>query len=186
MLGGAQKLADRKSIMFIIIKNEICDYDLDLLSELLRVVDGHIERILGNWQDADMADELGYFDRTEHIAGLGFVACQAYLTATYGYLGVAKSDALTIGPSHKSGLKYVQIINHASNYWKHRDEWHLDKSPAKENRIRDAFDAVGFPVDLDYPLSGILTELADPAPAAFSPLIAKLAKWRDALRELKR
>ncbi len=44
--------------------------------------------------------------------------------------------------------------------------------------------AVGFPVALDYPLSGILSVLAGPGGAAFKPLVAKLAAWRDDLRAM--
>ena len=34
-------------------------------------------------------------------------------------------------------------------------------------------------------LSGILTEVVAPDPTAFTPLVAKLANWRDELREAK-
>jgi hypothetical protein len=108
------------------------------------------------------------------------------MTATYGFLNMQKSRALAVGPTHTTGQRVVEIVNHAANYWKHREEWHLDRSPANENRIRAAFDAVGFPVDLDYPLIGVLTELVDPEPAAFKPLVAKLASWRDDLRRATR
>jgi hypothetical protein len=160
------------------------DPDLDMLAEVLLVLDRQLETILDGWQDAaEEAEALGYFDRAEHTTGLGFVACQAYMTATYGHLKIQKSIALTAGPLHRSGQRTVQIINHAANYWKHRDEWHLDKCTTNQTRIRIAFDAIGFPVDLDYPLSGVLTELASPDLAAFKPLVGQLVKWRDDLRK---
>jgi hypothetical protein len=173
--------------VFGIVANKVFDPDLDLLAEVLGVIDGQLAVILGDWdvdaQAAEEAEAMGYFDRAEHITGLGFVAYQAYMTATYGYLRIAKPQALIVGPFHKSGQSVFEIINHAANYWKHRDEWHLDKSPGRENRIRDAFEAVGFPIDLDYPLSGILTELVAPEQPAAKPLVAKLATWRDGLRD---
>ena len=97
-------------------------------------------------------------DRAEHITGLGFAACQAYVTATHGVMNVGKSKAFAFGPCHGSGQRIVEIVNHAANYWKHREEWHLDKSSARQNRIRNAFEAIGFSVDLDYPLSGVITD----------------------------
>ena len=169
--------------MYIIQEQSIFDPDLDMLTEVLAVFDRHLAAILEGWEDASEADSLGYFDRAEHITGLGFVACQAYLTATYGFANVKKSDALSMGPRHASGQTIAQAINHAANFWKHHDEWHLDKSLAQQDRIMRAFDSIGFPVDLDYPLSGVLTELAVPGPAAFAPLLPKLDQWREEVRQ---
>jgi hypothetical protein len=163
----------------------LCDPELDVLREVLLVLDRHLEAILGEYETAEESDQLGNFDRAEHIMGLGFVACQAYLTATHGFLNVQNSDAFSCGPCHRTGKRIVEIFNHAANYWKHHEVWHLEKSPARQNRIRDVFDAVGFPVDSDYPLSGILAEVVAPNPTAFTPLVAKLATWRDELREAK-
>jgi hypothetical protein len=170
--------------MFLIIENSVCDFGLDLLVEVLTVIDSQLDTILRGWSDAVEADEFGYFDRAEHIAGLGFVACQAYMTSTYGFISVEKSKALTSGPRHKNGQTVVEIINHAANFWKHYDEWHLDKGTARRDRIIAAFESLGSPVDLDYPLSGILAELAAPQPASFKPLADKLARWRDDLRSV--
>jgi hypothetical protein len=163
----------------------LCDPDLDVLAEVLLVLDRHIASIIGERETAEECDALGNFDRAEHIMGLGFVACQAYLTATHGFLNIQKPDAFSLGPRHRTGKRIVEIINHAANYWKHHEEWHLEKNPARQNRIRDVFDAVGFPVDLDYPLSGILAEVVAPDSTAFTPLVAKLANWRDELRVAK-
>jgi hypothetical protein len=165
----------------LIIGGNVYDPDLDLLAELLLVIDRQLASIRSGCNDPEEADALGYFDRGEHVTGLGFVACQAYMTATRGSLCLDKSRALTVGPSHKSGQSVVAIINHAANYWKHHDEWSLDPSHANANRIREAFNDVGFPVDGHYALSNILAALVDPEPAAFKPLLATLASWRDGL-----
>jgi len=170
--------------MFLTQGNSVCwDPDLEMLAEFLAVVDGQLEIILRGLTNAAEAYE-GYFDfdSAEHITGLGFVACQTYLTATYGFLNLKKLDALSAGPHHSSGQTIVQIINHAANFWKHHDEWHLDKSKAQQERVRYAFATIGFPVDLDYPLGGILADLAAPEPAAFKPLVARLEQWREELR----
>jgi hypothetical protein len=162
-----------------------CDPDLDFLAEILQVLDRHIASITGEWDTAAECEQFGNFERAEHIMGLGFVACQAYLTATYGFLNVQKSDAFSFGPCHRTGKRIVEIVNQAANYWKHHEEWHLDKKPAQQNRIREVFNLVGVSVDSDYPLSVVLFELVAPDPTAFTPLVAKLANWRDELREAR-
>jgi hypothetical protein len=177
------QLIGQSFYMFLIHGDRVLDPDLNLLNEILTVIDRHLETVINGWSATAIADELGYFDRIEHVTGLGFVACQAYMTATYGFMNVAKLGSLSKGPRHKSGLSIAELVNHAANYWKHRDEWHLDKGFAKQKRVREAFDSIGFPVDTDYPLSGILTELAASQSASFSPLIEKLEEWRDAVRK---
>jgi hypothetical protein len=168
--------------MFILKDGAVWDPDLDFLAEILFLLDKQRMSMTGAWKDAETADSCGVFDSAEHITGLGFVACQAYITATHGFLKVEKSSALAFGPRHKTGKSVVKIIHHAANYWKHHDEWPLDKSAANQDRIRIAFDEVGISAARDYPLSGILTTLAEPEPPAFKPLIGKLASWRDDLR----
>jgi hypothetical protein len=77
--------------MFINKRKVIWDQYLEMLTGVLRVLDRELATILDGWQDAtEEADALGYFDRAEHITGLGFVACQAYMTATYGRRKIQK------------------------------------------------------------------------------------------------
>ena len=65
--------------MFLSRGQVVWDSDLDLLMEVLAVVDNHLIALEENWQDAGEADELGCFDRMEHMTDLGFVACQGYM-----------------------------------------------------------------------------------------------------------
>ncbi|APW61641.1 hypothetical protein [Paludisphaera borealis] len=169
--------------MFLLSEGSVFDFDLNLLSELLEVIDRQLEVVLSGCDDFEEADQLGYFDRVEHAVGLGFVASQAYLTSTYGSLGIKKTAALSVGPRHREGQTIVAIINHAANFWKHRDEWILDNGVERQKTVRNLFEAIGCPVDQGYPLSCMLTKLADPSPASFRPLVSLLAQWRDKLRE---
>lgn len=108
--------------MVFFIDEKVVDYDLDLLRELLQLLDAQLDR-LGKWAArADDADREGIYDSEEHVVGLGFVACQTYLVATYGAMLVKKPKALGFGPPHRSGYTIAQLVNHAANYWKHRDE----------------------------------------------------------------
>lgn len=159
------------------------DFDLDLLQQLVNIIDEHLETMSQEAAQADDADSFGYFDRMEHLTGLGFVACQTYMSSTCGFLRIEKQKALAVGPLHPSGQTKVLIINNAANYWKHNSEWIFEKSDRHRKRIEETFDLVGFPIDTDYPLSGVLTELAYPELAAFQPIVTVLETWRDQLRK---
>jgi hypothetical protein len=171
--------------MFLIHKDgTIWDPDLDLLLEITGVIDRQSEAIRVEWQDANEFRETDYFERSEHITGLGFGACQTYMVATYGFLNFPKSVALRTGPEH-GGRPSVAIINAAANYWKHHDEWHLEKRPDRQAKIGDAFGAVGYAIDAEYPLSGILAELSSPHVASFVGIVQILESWRESLRQLR-
>jgi hypothetical protein len=157
------------------------DYDLDLLRTLIRIIDQHLNEICKIAKQASDPDSFGYFDDAEHITGLGFVACQTYLSSVYGRLKIDKRLALSVGPLHSSGQPIVQIINHAANYWKHNSEWSFDKNPKQRKSVEDSFKSAGFPVDTHYPLSGILTALASPDRPAFESILNALESWKDGL-----
>ena len=161
------------------------DYDLELLTDVLRPLDKQLEGIVRESTQVSDPDGFGYFDRAEHITGLGFVACQWYMASMRGSLRVRKLKALALGPLHRSGLSVEEIINHAANYWKHYGEWPIDKNSNNQRRITEAFEEIGFPVGTDYPLSGILTEIVAPSEASFGSLIKLLECWRDELLKSK-
>ncbi|TFH14946.1 MAG: hypothetical protein E4H02_08840 [Lentisphaerales bacterium] len=121
------------------------------------------------------------FDWAEHVAGIGFVACQTYLTATGACARISKAIALQLGPRHEaSGRPIVMAINSAANFWKHYPEWPLEKKTDRQDAVRRAFDDLGFSADGEYPLSGILTELTYGV-ARFGALLVPLEQWRDEL-----
>jgi hypothetical protein len=147
------------------------EYELEILGELITTIDQKLVEICQKSTCVDDGDGFGYFDSAEHVTGLGFVACQTYMATVYGYLKIDKQKALAAGPRHSCGRTKVQIINHAANYWKHNNEWALDRSTEKRQAIEKAFESVGFPVGTEYPLSGVLTEVASPEAATFRPLL---------------
>lgn len=155
--------------------------ELSKLSGLILAVDEHLSEVCDKSVAAEDSDAFGLFDSAEHATGLGFVACQTYMATLCGALMIEKSRALSLGPTHSGGLTMVQVINHAANYWKHNNEWSLDKSAARQEAIHRAFDSVGFPVGTDYPLSGVLTELSGVFPAALKQLIPILEEWKAAM-----
>lgn len=159
----------------------VLELNLNLLVELIDIIDQQFEATILASREVDDPDGFGYFDSAEQIAGLGFVICQTYVATVYGFLRVEKEKALSYGPRHRSGLTHMQIINHAANYWKHNNEWSLDQNLRKKKTIEDAFESIGFPVSSEYPLSGVLTEVASPGPVGFKPVLAVLEFWKNEL-----
>jgi len=169
--------------MYIVSEGKILDFDMDLLVHVAVALDGQLDSITQKSVKVLDADAFGFYDRAEHITGLGFVACQAYMAATYGFIRFPKKVALQVGPQHSPSGRYIaDVINHAANFWKHHSEWPLCRDESRQRAIRNAFNDVGFPVDTDYPLSGILTELATPEDARFEVLANRLKLWRDTLQ----
>jgi hypothetical protein len=161
------------------------DFDLDLLKQLVRILDHHLVVMYQEAAQEEDLDSFGYYDNAEHITGLGFVACQTYMSSVCGFYKIKKRKALSVGPKHSSGQTKVQIIHDAANYWKHNSEWSFEKSDKRRNFIEKTFESMGFPVGTDYPLCGVLAEIVSPEKAAFKPIIPILELWRDELRKKK-
>jgi len=158
------------------------DPDLELLVDLLHVIDRHAELNL-EWNEKGCPEDMEYEDRAEHAMGLGFVACQAYLTAKCAAIGMTKSVALALGPRYNAKHTVAEAINHAANYWKHQAEWRWSNPTRLQERTVNALDACDVvPEPSEYPLSGILAELASPQLAAFMPIVPKLTEWNDEIR----
>ena len=165
--------------MYLRTKEGIIDFDMELLVATCRVVNDQLDAFEKRFQAMPDAEGSAEFDWAEHVAGLVFVACQSYLTATYAFARVPKGEAMQLGPKHNpSGRPIVVAINAAANFWKHYPEWPLDKRPDRQNAVRLAFDGLGFPADGEYPLSGILTELTNGV-ARFAQLVEPLEQWRN-------
>ncbi len=152
--------------------------ELSRLNGLIAAIDDHLSGICNRSLESSDTDSFGLFDSAEHATGLGFVACQTYMATVYGTLQIEKRIALNFGTKHHGGMTKVQIINHAANYWKHNNEWALDRTVARQEAIERAFEFVGFPVGTDYPLSGVLTELSELQPASFRSVIGILETWK--------
>lgn len=160
--------------------NSHVDYETGLLLELILDIDSILSRHIDELSD-DEAQAFGVFDHAEHITGLGFVVCQTYLSTVYGILGFRKADALNLGPRHSSGQSIAEIINHAANFWKHNSEWVLGSDSQRKKYIENSFELLGYPLETDYPLSGVLTELTSPEPAGFAAIGKKLEMWKNSV-----
>ena len=159
--------------------NILLTVETNLARELIGLIDEKLSELSRKSTETEIADLLGYFDSMEHLTGLGFVTCQTYMTAVYGITKVDKKTALSFGPFHSYGASIAEVVNAAANYWKHNNEWSLDKTPKRREAIEATFKDIGFPIGTEYPLSGILTELAEPDDASFMPVMNKLRTWEN-------
>jgi len=168
--------------MFITKGHDVIDLDLDLLVEILGVVDTQIAMIEGQISRCPDADGFGHFDRLEGIIGLGFVACQQYINATYGQLATSKGEkrcqVVASPPRHSCGRAFAEITDAAANYWKHHDEWRAPENKGHQARTREVIEAFT-PSTADYVLSNILHDLARPQQPRFSSILYELTLWRD-------
>lgn len=156
------------------------DYSLYVLKEIASVLDERLSEIERQIQSGDEADWFG--DTAEGLCGIGFVACQQYLTETASWVDVAKSTALGCGPIHPCGNTIASIVNHAANYWKHSDEWSHETSKSQQARTQDGLEAILADFENGYPLTVILARLVFPSKNwRFGELIPRLTDWRDDL-----
>lgn len=157
------------------------DFDLHVLVELLGVIDKQIERIEVEVSRSHDADGFGCYDRMEGIVGLGFVACQQYINATYAQLAKPSEkrwEVVGSPPTHRCGKSFAQIADAAANLWKHRDEWPSQAKNARERRTRDVVDALTPSTDV-YVLCNLLYKVSLPEPPRFLPILDALERWRD-------
>ncbi|HEX6085952.1 MAG TPA: hypothetical protein VF266_15575 [Thermoanaerobaculia bacterium] len=165
--------------MFLLAENGVCDSDLGSLVELLEVIDHHIARIDDEVTRSSDPDGLGLCDRMEAVVGLGFVACQQYINATYPQLVPNKAQAIRHPPTLPGGQSAIELINAAANFWKHRDEWPRPNGKDEE-RTRAVIDEVTSSA-ADYVMVNVLYELVRPHPLRFAPVVDLLTRWRDLL-----
>jgi hypothetical protein len=154
------------------------EYELETLLSLMELLDTRLSELLGDRENSPDPDSFGYYDVAERLTGLAFVSCQTYLTTLCGSLGLEKGKALNLGPTHRTGMAKVQIVNHAANFWKHNPEWNFAKLDRRRETIEKAFDSIGFPVGTDYPLSGVLTELSAPEVGSLAAVAQVLRAWK--------
>lgn len=168
--------------MFLTHRNDVFDFDLPVLVELLKVIDKQIAKLEVAIAGSPDPDGFGECDRLEAVVGLGFVACQQYINATYGQLSASKEEKRwqVVGspPMHSCGESFVALADAAANYWKHADEWRAGESSRHEVRTRKVLNALT-PSTEGYGLSEILQEIVRPAQPRFASVIHELTLWRD-------
>lgn len=152
-------------------------FETKLAHQVLEIIDKNIQEVWSEAQQSGMPDDLGYFDLMEHITGLGFVACQNYISAVSAVTPGGKHTALNSPPNHECGLPYAAIVNCAGNYWKHSSEWTNARADSKRRTtIESTFGELGYAVDSEYPLSGVFAEVSS-GEASFGAIMQRLQQW---------
>lgn len=108
--------------MYLKVKGEYADRELQLLSELLNILDGKVVEINNLISKSLDPESDGLTDRGEYFIGVGFSVIQQYLTDTLTLTGVSKRSALNVGPRYSEDFTFVAVVNAAANWWKHSAE----------------------------------------------------------------
>lgn len=161
--------------------DSIVDIDLSLVISVARLLDEKIDTVIRQADDLGHLDSPGVLDELEHLLGFGIVGFQTYITDISSFAGKAKHEAFDFGPKTKSGTSKIQIINAVANYWKHRSEWGLGGCGKRKKAIEQLFQEVGYSTDVEYPVSGVITELLTPLDTRLSNLMDIMISWRNGL-----
>jgi hypothetical protein len=128
------------------------------------------------------ADGDGLFDWGNALCGLGFVACQQYLNATYKHVSPSKKkkSAIRSGPKFSASLFCAEVVDAAANYWKHQGEW--DGTGSQEKQTRAVLDSV-FPSNKEWVMANVLYALlGGPEESRLCDILPLLKEWRDAVK----
>lgn len=171
--------------MIIFHNNDVIDPEIGLLADLYEFLDQKLSDFCSRSDECSDPDASGLFDQMEYLTGFGVVALQTYLTETAAWAGLRKHETFHLGPKTASGVSKIAILNAVANFWKHREEWVLEGGEKRKAAVDALFEEVGYSCDLDYPISGVLTELLSPLEVRFSSLLAPVREWRDDLIKTK-
>lgn len=150
------------------------DFNLGFLDEVLGLIDRRLDALEAECAASPDPDSFGLFDSIEHVVGFGFAACQHYVVATAGSSGISKHKVLGLGPSHRSGITFAEIVNAAANYWKHSPEW---VGRPQEDDTKNVVLALGISPDSDYVSAQVLRTALAPHPARFEKIEPFLEEW---------
>ena len=167
--------------MIIFLDNDVIDPELGLLVDLYEFLYHKLSDLCDRSTECTDPDASGLFDQMEYLTGFGLVALQTYLTETAAWAGLRKHETFHLGPKTMSGVSKIAILNAVANFWKHREEWVLAGGEKRKAVVDALFEEVGFTCDVDYPISGVLTELLSPLDVRFSSLLIPVRAWRDDL-----
>jgi len=167
--------------MIFFYEDSVGNIDLSLVLSVCRLLDEKTEWIIQQSDDLEKMDSQGVLDELEHILGFGIVGIQTYITDIASFAGLSKDKTFQYGPFTSNGTSLIQIINALANYWKHRSEWLLDGGGKRKEAIDRLFQEVDYSTDVEYPVSGVLTELLTPQDTRLGNLKDILIEWRNDL-----
>lgn len=163
------------------------EFDLLCLNDVAAFVDSKLDILDQRAKQSADPDTDGIYDRGEYLAGLGFVACQAYLTESISMSGRDRNTALRLGPQHECGHSIAILINAIANYWKHVPEWmpHPSQRARTMQRAQTTIDLIcslGVDIDSSYVVVNALWKISRTREPRIRYVIPFLLQWSTALR----
>ena len=157
---------------------EVMDQTIDSLEDVVGLFDSHLERLCEDIRTSPFPDASPEFDRADWFAGLGFVACQGYMTDVRTLVVCRPKDTATLlrlGPVLPSGQPFALVVSEAANHWKHRWESEDRRTTRRANVLKND-GGTG-----DYSCFFALVALCEPEQPRFGHLLPRLIEWRDAV-----
>ena len=166
--------------------NVVWDFEHDMLISVSRYIDQQLAALWDNMRKHEWLKE-NWLDPCEYLAGIGFVAGQRFISASYPRSGLKRVPAISIGPKHKaSGWPIPAIVDAAANYWKHHDEWDKDPTTGKwevndlNGRAARVLTALGC-FNERFTCAEVLSVLAEGELSPFMFLAKHLKEWNESL-----
>lgn len=159
---------------------EVKDLNLRQLREFLEIIDTKLHMIDTSISQSADPDSDGLFDQGEYFIGIGFVVIQQHLTDSLIGMGLNKTESLSLGEIHPSGVPSISVINAAANWWKHEAEWVKANEAPKNGRTFKI--VMNISNQYDYALSNILASFSESKSLIFvDHVIPHIEKWTQAL-----
>lgn len=160
----------------MITSDVVMDFYHQFLREAAEFLDAKLDQIDAAAAACDDPETFGQFERFEYVAGLGFVACQEYITAVSASSG-KRGKTLHAGP--RVGDNFLaELVNAGANYWKHHHDW-TNPPRDKELRTAELLRSAGVDPYETYVVANLIALLAGDDSSRFAPVVQRLTVWRD-------
>jgi hypothetical protein len=155
-------------------------FDRACLNDAVTLVDSKLDLLEQRAKLSADPDADGIYDRAEYLAGLGVVACQAYITESIAMSGRDREEALKLGPCHDCGHSIATLVNAIANFWKHAPEW-TNPLSQRAKSTAELISSLGVDVDSSYVVVNSLAEVLRRREPRLKYVIPFLSQWRAAL-----
>ena len=167
--------------MFLNVAGNLADSDMRFLMDVLSPLDSVWDKLMSRIEQCADPDSYGLLDKTDHLAGMGFVCCQKYMSSVYPQVKRSKGNALKFPPFISGSTTYAEAINAYANYWKHGEEWTYPLKGVARRTMGTMREAVLKEDCTEYLCMNGLYLIADSTQQPFSKLIDILTMWRESL-----
>lgn len=162
--------------MILFFGDDVVDDGMHALRNILAMIDAERARI-----DAALiavTEECPLHEEADELAGLGFVACQRYITQVAAQFEVPRNAAVAAGPAAPSGQAAASLVDAAANAWKHEAEWR-DPPERRQEATADRLVADLPEQGGDYKYVNALHAVCPDG--RFASMADLLVRWRDAV-----